>query len=62
MFPGVLGYELTCYKYPMVLPIVLEVVGISLRVTWSVRDRSLHHGVTQSFKGRRDKYKCYLEC
>ena len=58
MLPGVLEIGV----YTMVLPRVFEVVGISTSVTWSFRDRSLHHGVTQSVKGSRDKYKCYLEC
>ena len=58
MIPGVLEIEI----YTMVLPRVLGVVGISISVTWSVRDRSLHHSVTQSVEGSRDKYKCYLEC
>ena len=58
MLPGVLEIGV----YIIVLPRVLKVVGISTSVTWSVRNRSLHHGVTQSVGGSRDKYKCYLEC
>ena len=58
MLPGVLEIGV----YTMLLPRVLKVVGITTSDTWSVRDRNLHHGVTQSVRGGRDKYKCYLEC
>ena len=58
MLPGVLEIGV----YTMVLTSWLQVVGICTSVTLSVRDRSLHLGVTQSFGGSRDTYKCYLDC